>query len=193
MIEPDPFPVSDPTGVRDLIRLIEPLMKSRLDKDPSGYLARLAKIAESPKMMLTLGELATQKLIRKKYRESTDLFRMLTMLNRHELSYWLGLGVSRILERDFNGALDPLAYVAAYEPKNPLVHLLAAECYLQLNKPDEGAKVLELAERLSTGNSKKMERIRSQIEGLKELQKKSLNGDGFSDRVMSYFSDILKK
>jgi len=81
-----------------------------------------------------------------KYVDASQLFTWLTLCNPFTGKYWLGLGASLQLARDFERALYAYGMAAVTgEPKDPTPHLHAAECYLAQGVMEDARKALKMA------------------------------------------------
>ncbi|BDV01937.1 hypothetical protein TDMWS_20220 [Thermodesulfomicrobium sp. WS] len=87
-----------------------------------------------------------------KYGDAVQVFSWLGMFNPFVSKYWLGLGASLQMAKDFEKALNAYAVASVTSsPKDPVPHLHAAECYLGMGNIGEAMKALQMAVDFSTG------------------------------------------
>lgn len=79
------------------------------------------------------------------YREAVHFFRYLTLIDATETKYWIGLGASLQMQKEYQRALE--SYVCAQalhgDQPDPYLYLHAADCYFALNQIEQGLKALE--------------------------------------------------
>lgn len=80
------------------------------------------------------------------YVESANAFRWLVLFNPFVSRYWMGLGASHQLLQSYEKALHNYAVAAMLDSLSPYPHLYAHDCLLALDKHEDAAKALELAE-----------------------------------------------
>ena len=75
-----------------------------------------------------------------KFEDAMRIFRQLCFYNHNNVHYWLGLGYSQKMLRDYRDAMTTLSFVLAYlegGDKNAEVYLHLAECCSFLGRDDE--------------------------------------------------------
>jgi type III secretion system low calcium response chaperone LcrH/SycD len=92
--------------------------------------------------MVTLYALAHQAYQNNKYKEATQMFSVLCMMNHLERKYWLGLGASLQMEKKYTSALECYGLAVLLNYKEPDAHLYTAECMLALGNKEEVKSVL---------------------------------------------------
>lgn len=81
-----------------------------------------------------------------KYREAVHFFRVLTSMNTDERKFWIGLGASLQMLRDYENALPAYGIAALLDENDPQVHLYAAECFIALQRIEEARTAMAMAE-----------------------------------------------
>jgi len=79
------------------------------------------------------------------YKEASQLFRFLIMLNVGEPKYLLGLGACLQMLKEYLKAAEAYALCSAIDPSSPLPYYHASDCYLKMNDKVSAAANLELA------------------------------------------------
>ena len=85
---------------------------------------------------------------KKEFKKAAHVFRALIILNPFRPHYWLGLGGSLQLLKDYEKALQAYGVLVFLSPEDPAPHLHAYECYQALGIPEEAQKALEEAQSL---------------------------------------------
>lgn len=80
-----------------------------------------------------------------KYFDSKQVFRFLSLSDPFDRRYWMGLGASYQMLKDFKEALECYSVAAVQEPNDPYVHLHAADCLFATGDTQKGVKTLESA------------------------------------------------
>jgi type III secretion system low calcium response chaperone LcrH/SycD len=80
-----------------------------------------------------------------KYKDASQLFRLLIMLNSSEPKYAMGLAACFHMLKDYKNAISTYAICGVIDPENPIPHYHASDCYIHLNDPASAAIALELA------------------------------------------------
>jgi type III secretion system low calcium response chaperone LcrH/SycD len=87
-----------------------------------------------------------------KHQDAAEVFTFLSMFNPFNSKYWMGLGASLQMAKDFDNALNAYAVAAVTSiPKDPVPHLHAGECNLGKGDVDEALKGFEMAMDFSEG------------------------------------------
>lgn len=90
-----------------------------------------------------------------KYQEAKRFFHFLTIVNPYEKSFWIGLGASYQMLKDYARAIEFYSVAAVQDQNNPYVHLHAADCFFALGQMDQAFQALDSAEsaaNLTEGN-----------------------------------------
>ncbi|MEI2740862.1 MAG: SycD/LcrH family type III secretion system chaperone [Candidatus Competibacter sp.] len=72
-----------------------------------------------------------------KYDDAENIFKFLCFYNHLEKKNWMGLGSSRQMRKDFDGAIQAYSFLALLDVANPYPPLHAGDCYLALGKLEE--------------------------------------------------------
>jgi len=80
-----------------------------------------------------------------KYKESSQLFRMLIMIDATEPKYSMGLAACFHMMKEYQNAINTYAICGIMEPDSPIPHYHSSDCYLQMNDPISAAIALEMA------------------------------------------------
>lgn len=95
-----------------------------------------------------------------KYKEATHYFRFLSEIQPSEKKNWMGLGASYQMQKEYKLAIQSYAVAATIDPKDPNIHMHAAECCFALRRPKEAYSALNQAEELA-GNDEEKKKIAS--------------------------------
>ncbi len=96
----------------------------------------------------------------KEFKASNDLFQKLCVFNATNQKYWIGLGATFRMLKEFNMALVAWSMAAILNDSDPSVHFQAAICYFHLNQKKEALKALEEStKRLKEDDSSLQEEI----------------------------------
>lgn len=77
-----------------------------------------------------------------KYSEAADCFRVLTTEEPGDRRFWMGLGAAHQLLENYELSLQAYACAAELEPKNPKIHMHAAECFWALGNKSQAEEAL---------------------------------------------------
>lgn len=80
-----------------------------------------------------------------KYKDASQLFRLLIMLNSTEPKYAMGLAACFHMLKEFKNAVSTYAICGVIDPENPIPHYHASDCYLHLQDPVSALIALEMA------------------------------------------------
>src|SRR5262249_44681791 len=81
-----------------------------------------------------------------KYGEATALFRTLTVESPRGRKFWMGLGASLQMDKNYQDALYAYELAALLNPDDPQVHIRAADCFFTQGLAKEGLLALDCAE-----------------------------------------------
>jgi type III secretion system low calcium response chaperone LcrH/SycD len=70
-----------------------------------------------------------------RYKEASYIFRLLMLLDYSTPKYPMGLAACLHRQKDYRSAANIYLLCGTLDPKNPLPHYHAADCYMQLNYP----------------------------------------------------------
>lgn len=80
-----------------------------------------------------------------KYKEASQLFRLLIMLNGAEPKYALGLAACFHMSKDYETAAEAYNNCGVIDPHNPIPHYHASDCYLHMGDKVSAIIALEMA------------------------------------------------
>lgn len=80
-----------------------------------------------------------------KYKDASQLFRLLIMLNSTEPKYAMGLAACFHMLKEYKNAVATYAICGVTDPENPVPHYHASDCYIHLNDPISALISLEMA------------------------------------------------
>lgn len=99
----------------------------------------------SPESIEGLYSLAYQYYECGKYPESSKFFRFLTLIGTQEKKHWMGLGASLKMQKDYEQAVQAYSVAAVLDPKDPYIHVWAADCLFAMNQIEKGLKGINTA------------------------------------------------
>lgn len=107
-----------------------------------------------------------------KFDRAKNIFAALTQLDTYKPKYWVGLGASRQMLKEYQPAIDAYGFATLMDAKDPKPVFYSSSCFLKLDKPNLAILALEAAIEIS-GTSPEHKDVRSQAENLLEgLRKK---------------------
>lgn len=80
-----------------------------------------------------------------KYKDASQLFRLLVMLNPTESKFILGLGACFHLLKEYKSAVETYGVCAAVDPDNPVPFYHLSDCFIQMKDPSSALISLEMA------------------------------------------------
>jgi type III secretion system low calcium response chaperone LcrH/SycD len=80
-----------------------------------------------------------------KYKDASQLFRLLIMLNSTEPKYSMGLAACFHMLKEYQNAVSTYAMCGVVDPENPIPHYHASDCYIHLKDPISALIALEMA------------------------------------------------
>ena len=104
-----------------------------------------------------------------KYEDAIRIFRQLCFYDHNNVHYWLGLGYSQKMLKDYRNAMTTLSYVLAYledNGKNAGVYLQLAECCSFLHRNEEAEEYAK--EAMKTGDQAIKDRAGVLLEAVKD-------------------------
>lgn len=78
-----------------------------------------------------------------KYDQAAQLFRLLIMLDSTQARFMMGLAACLHMKKDFESAATAYLLCGILDPRNPLPHYHAADCYMEMNQPGLAIQSLE--------------------------------------------------
>ena len=80
-----------------------------------------------------------------KYKDASQLFRLLIMLNTTESKYAMGLAACFHMLKEYKNAISTYSICGVLDPDSPVPHYHASDCYIHLNDPASAILALEMA------------------------------------------------
>lgn len=80
-----------------------------------------------------------------KYKDASQLFRVLVMLNPLEPKYTIGLGACFHMMKDYKSAIDTYTLATVMDTESPIPFYHISDCYTQINDNVSAAVALEMA------------------------------------------------
>lgn len=82
-----------------------------------------------------------------KYSQAVDVFRLLTTLDNHNSTYWMGFAAAQQMMQKYEEALEAYSVAGLLDPQNPYIHFHASVCCF--TQGDVGRGLLALGEAVS--------------------------------------------
>ena len=79
----------------------------------------------------------------RKYDDALTMFRFLCHLEHTSSKYWMGMGATQQMLKDYDAALKAYGMATLFNIDDPRPQLQAGFCLIQLGHPDEAAAALE--------------------------------------------------
>lgn len=86
-----------------------------------------------------------------KYEDAQHCFRMLVTADEHSPKYWIGLGATHQMLKEYKDAIGAYALASLLDKTNPYIHLYAAECFFALQQGPQGLNALKAVDQLAKG------------------------------------------
>jgi type III secretion system low calcium response chaperone LcrH/SycD len=99
--------------------------------------------------------------------EAARYFAALVTFSPFQGKFWIGLGASQHLDKQYEKALQAYSVAALLDGRDPAPHYHAAQCYFALGNTQDGLKALDLAEAHASSNPIHSA-LRNRITSLKE-------------------------
>lgn len=80
-----------------------------------------------------------------KYREASQLFRLLVMLNATEPKFAMGFAACFHMLKEYKAASSAYTLVALIDPENPIPFYHVSDCFVQMKDPPSAIIALEMA------------------------------------------------
>jgi type III secretion system low calcium response chaperone LcrH/SycD len=80
-----------------------------------------------------------------KYKEGSQLFRLLIMLDAKQPKYLLGLAACFHMLKEFKNAIEIYTLCGIIDPESPIPHYHASDCYIQMQDRVSAIIALEMA------------------------------------------------
>jgi type III secretion system low calcium response chaperone LcrH/SycD len=116
------------------------LVKGKLPREALGFTAaKMDSIYSQAYRLYNTG----------RYKEAVQLFRTLVLLDSTDSKYTLGLAACAHMMKEYMSAVQLYLYAAMIDPKNPVPHFHASDCYLQMRDKPSALISLEMAVKLA--------------------------------------------
>lgn len=79
------------------------------------------------------------------FEEASNAYVFLIALNSNNHDYWVGLGMSRQMLSDYEGAIDAYELAATCELDNPVPYFYLAKCLFAIHDRENALEAIELA------------------------------------------------
>ena len=122
------------------VETITQLMSDYADKVLQGKKTVFEARGINQQAMDSLYRVARSFYINGKYEDAARIFRQLCFYDHNNVHYWIGLGYSLKMLKDYRGALTTLSFVLVYldsEDKKAEIYMQAAECCSFLGRDEE--------------------------------------------------------
>jgi type III secretion system low calcium response chaperone LcrH/SycD len=80
-----------------------------------------------------------------KYKDSSEIFRLLIMLDPTDPRYTMGLAACMHMQKEYKAAINTYGLCGILDSKNPVPHYHASDCYVQMKDPFSAIISLEMA------------------------------------------------
>lgn len=80
-----------------------------------------------------------------RYIDSADAYLFLVTMNPHKADYWIGLGLSLQMSKEFDGATEAYEMAALCQENDPVPYFYLAKCLFALHEREATLQALELA------------------------------------------------
>jgi len=122
-------------------------------KDFQNVAAKVVQGGMMPKDMMGLSDAMVEGIYGQayrlyntgKYKDASQLFRLLIMLNSTEPKYAMGLAACFHMLKEYKNAVSTYAICGVIDPENPVPHYHASDCYIHMNDPVSALIALEMA------------------------------------------------
>ncbi len=111
--------------------------------DQNSCLQKIAKVSDAT--LEKMYNAAKWIYEQNQFKEASDAFGFLTILNPTRHAFWYGLANSEFFNRNYEPALLAYAFCAEVNPSDPMCHLLSCRCYEAIQEVDNAINALDLA------------------------------------------------
>lgn len=121
--------------------------------ETQGVLKKVVEKASSPKDAMGLSDAMVEGIYGQayrlyntgKYRDASQLFRLLIMLNTTEPKYTMGLAACFHMLKEYKAAADVYALVTVIDAKSPIPFYHASDCFIQMGDTPSAIIALKMA------------------------------------------------
>ena len=110
-----------------------------------------------------------------KFQQAEEIFQLLCQLDPYKVKYWMGLGASFHMSKEYSKALEAYSFAAMIDMKNPYPSFHAGDCLVQLKDYEHAEQAFLAAAQICEETKKHPEvakQARALMEGLKKKSKK---------------------
>ena len=127
-----------------------------------------------------------------KYKDASQLFRMLTMINSTEPKYSLGLAACFHMMKEYNSAVTTYALCGIIDAHSPIPHYHSSDCYIQMKDSISAIISLEMAVKRA-GDKPEYQSLKDRaLMSIKSL-KEEMDIRGMSEKILKEESEVKKK
>lgn len=139
--------------VKDAVEKLGEKLKETESKDYSQAIKKATTGAVTPKDLLKIDDAKIESIYAQAYRyyntgkfkDASDLFRYLMMLNPSEAKYTLGLAACFHMLKNYNAAVQVYLLCSILDDNSPIPGFHASDCYLQMNDKVSALVSLKMA------------------------------------------------
>ncbi len=121
-----------------------------------------------------------------KYKDASQLFRLLIMIDSSEAKFSMGLAACFHMMKEYNSAISTYALCGIIDPDSPIPHYHASDCYMQMKDPISAIISLEMAIKRA-GEKPEYQSLKDRalmtIDNLKKEDKKREHGGDISEEI----------
>lgn len=103
----------------------------------------------------------------RRYSEAENTFRILTLADLNNPNYWLGLGASQQMQKNYLEAIQSYQFALLNNPQDPYLYFHMANCLFSLNEIELALLCLESLEQVA-GEDEKYHHLLTHIGVLRE-------------------------
>jgi type III secretion system low calcium response chaperone LcrH/SycD len=97
-----------------------------------------------------------------KYSEACTRFRLLVLMDAQNRTYWLGLGATQQMLKEYDKALQTYTLTALMDAHDPHVYVHMADCLFALNQTEKGLQCIAAAEQIA-GKDEKFKSLKDHL------------------------------
>lgn len=109
----------------------------------------------------------------KRYGDAANAFLFLVTLNSYNYDYWLGLGMSAQMCKEYDLSIDAYEMAAVTKPDSPVPYFYLSKCFFAIHDRENALNALDLALEYSEA-SEEYSDLRNQALAAKKILKKEL-------------------
>lgn len=144
---------SDQEQIRKATEDLGATLGKEKSKDFQNAAAKVVQQGMMPKDMMGLSDAMVEGIYGQayrlyntgKYKDASQLFRLLIMLNSTEPKYAMGLAACFHMLKEYKNAVSTYSICGVIDPDNPIPHYHASDCYIHMEDPVSALIALEMA------------------------------------------------